>query len=184
MEERELEDRIVDAIRAKNAKNLLQQRERRIVRAARQRKTFVRTFSGFAAAACVAFAVLHFNGVNTYKSFGDQYYSAIDMSVARGGGEVDSLLQAAYDQIGKAEYATAHENIDAAIALLNAEQFDLSTEEGKYFAEISRQTLDDAQWLRAVALMKQGKRHRAKILLREIAASSSRHASEAQEILK
>ena len=184
MEEKELEDRIVDAIRAKNAKQLLQQRESRIVRGAQQRRrVFVRAFTGLAAAACIAFGVIHFDGISTYKSYGDHYYSTMELPVSRGGDDAGSLLQTAYEQIGATEYAPAHENINAAIALLASEQFDLSTEEGQYFAAINARTMDDAKWLKAVAYMKQGKRHKARILLREIAASDGVHKTEAQEIL-
>jgi hypothetical protein len=181
MEEKEFEDRIVDAIRAKNAKKLLQRRESHILH---RRRSFIQVVSGIAAAACIAVGIVHFNGISAYKSYGDRHYSAMELHAARGGGDADSLLQAAHGQIGAAEYNLAYENIDTAIELLQSEQFDLTSEEGQYFAAINRQTLDDARWLKAVAYMKQGKRHKAKILLREIATGDGVHKTEAQKILK
>lgn len=179
-----LHARIIDTIKAKNAKKLLQKREAQIQQDIRRKRVFVRTLSSIAAAACMVLGIIHFNGVSAYKSYGDQYYAAMDILAARGGDNVDLRLQKAYELIGSADYDLAHENIDAAIVLLQNEQFDLATEEGRYFEELNRQKADDAEWLKAIAYMKQGKRHKARVILRRIAEGDGIYKTDAIDILK
>lgn len=182
-EEVDLHARIVKSIKAKNAKKLLQEREKNIRHARHRKKILVRTLSGFAAAACIAFGVIHFQGVVAYQSYGERSYATIDISASRGGSQTDSLLQVAYKQIGRGDYIQSHESLDEAIALLQKEQFNLSTEEGQYLHQLNRQQIDDARWLKAISYMKQGKRHRAKIVLKEIAAGEGIYKTQAQKIL-
>jgi hypothetical protein len=181
--EQHIEEMIVDAIKAKNAKKILQQRETFIL--ARQRKTiFFRTLSGIAAAACILFGIIQFKGISDYKSYGSQYYAAMVLPEPRGGNEADSLLFTAYEQIGATEYEKAHQNIDAVILLLQKEQFDLSTEEGQYFHQLNKAKLDDAEWLKAITYMKQGKKKKAKELLQNIASGTGTYQTEAKKILR
>jgi len=181
--EQHIEEMIVDAIKAKNAKKLLQQRETFILE--RHRRTiFFRSLSGIAAAACILFGIIQFKGISNYKSYGNQYYSKLVISEPRGGNEADSLLQVAYEQIGAAEYEAVHRNIKTAILLLQKEQFDLSTEEGQYFHQLNKAKLEDAEWLKAITYMKQGKKKKAKELLRKIAFGGGIYQTEAQKILK
>jgi hypothetical protein len=180
--EEQIEEMIVDAIKAKNAKKILQQREHFIL--ARHRRTiFIRTLSGIAAAACILFGIIQFKGIYDYKSYGNQHYAALVLAESRGSNNADSLLQTAYEQIGAAEYEKAHRNIDAAILLLQKEQFDLTTEEGQYFHQLNKAMLDDAEWLKAIAYMKQGKRKKAKELLQKIATGDGIYQAEAKKIL-
>jgi len=181
--EQHIEEMIVDAIKTKNAKKLLQQRETFIL--ARQRRTyFIRTLSGIAAAACLLFGIIQFKGISDYKSYGSQYYAAMVLPELRGGNEVNSLLQAAYKQIGATEYEKAHRNIDAAILLLQKEQFDFSIEEEQYFYQLNKAMKDDAEWLKAITYMKQGKKIKAKKLLQKIASGDGIYQTEANKILR
>ncbi|MCL2167912.1 MAG: hypothetical protein FWH59_02165 [Lentimicrobiaceae bacterium] len=181
--EQHIEEMLVDAIKAKNAKKILQQRETFIL--ARQRRTiFFRSLSGIAAAACLLFGIIHFKGISDYKSYGSQYYAALTLPEPRGENEADSLLMVAYEQIGNAKYEIAHRNIDAVILLLQKEQFDHSTEEGQYFHQLNKAKLDDAEWLKTITYMKQGKRKKAKELLQNIASGTGIYQTEAKKILR
>ena len=174
---------IIEAIKAKNAKKLLQQCENYIL-VWQRRKMFIRTLSGIAAAACLLIGIIHFTGVSTYKSYGEKYYAAMILPEPRGGNEAGKLLKLAYEQIGAAEYEKAHRNIDAAMLLLQKEQFDLDTEEGKYFYLLTKAMIEDAEWLQAIGYMKQGKWRKAKGVLQKIAYGDGIYKIEAQGILK
>lgn len=178
----DLHQRIVSSIKAKNAKHLLQNRENRIKKQ-RRRKTFTISLSSFAAAACVLLAIVNINTISSLKSAGELYYSEFSASAARGGNTIDSLLHSAYLNIGNTEYVVAIDNLDAAIELLDKEQFNTSTEEGLYFQQMAFAKRDEAEWLKAITYMKQGKAGKAKKLLRKISNSDSRYNSKAQEIL-
>jgi len=173
---------IIDAIKAKNAKKLLQQREHQIL-AWQRRKIVIRTLTGFAAAACLLLGIVQFKGVTTYQSYGEKYYADAAI-ISRGGNEADELLQTAYEQIGVKEYEKAHQNIDATILLLLNEQFDLNTEEGAYFHQLTKAKIEDAEWLKTITFMKQGKWLKAKKLLQKIAVGGGKHKDEAQEVLR
>ena len=179
----EMEMVIIDAIKAKNAKKLLQQKEHQIV-VWQRRKFFIRTLSGIAAAACLLFGIIQFNEVITCKAHGEKCYAALILPEPRGGNVAADLILTAYEQIGAKEYDKAHKNIDAAILLLKNEKFDLNTEEGKYFHQLTQSMIEDAEWLKTIAFMKQGKWKKTKKRLQKIVAGNSIYKIDAQKILK
>lgn len=184
-EEVDLHNRIVDAIKAKNVKRILQYTEQNMRHTKSKRNLFIGTISTVAAAACILFAVLFINDDSLYyKSFGDRYYAELSIPVVRGGNDADSLLLIAYQYIGMENYNEARKNINVALEILHKETFDISTEEGQYYQELIKRKVDEAQWLKVVSYMKQGKKRKSKEILTQIANSDSFYKSLAEKTLQ
>ncbi|MDL2308835.1 hypothetical protein LJC68_04015 [Bacteroidales bacterium OttesenSCG-928-B11] len=183
-EELSLHKQIIDSIKKKNLKEQLQRTEQKI-HSRNRRQIFIRTISGIAAAACIFFAVLITNNNSSlYKSYGDSCYEEFYLPVTRGDNKVDSLLHAANQQISDKEYKIAFLTIDKAIEILQQETFDTSTEEGQYYQEMSEIKMDNAEWMKTIVYMKQGKKCKAKKWLKKIAESKSEYSNSAKEILQ
>lgn len=182
----DLHRRIVDAVKAKNLKKILQNKEQAMRRAQQRRRYFIRAISGGAVAACIALGVLFITNDNAdYIDYGARFYDEFSLPVMRGGGDkADSLISAAYEEIGTADYDATLKNLDAALEILRQETFDTSTDEGIEFQEVSKRKKDDAEWLKAITYMKQGEKCKAKKILKQIAESESRYQSSAKEILE
>lgn len=179
----DLHAKIIDSIEAKNVKKILQSKERSLRRARMQRRSILWTLAGTAAAACIAIGVIFTNDSSYYKEYGDRYYTELTVTASRSGDKADSLLLAAYRQIGEGKYAVAVENAEMVVAGLQQETYDISTEEGRYYQELAKAKTDEAEWMKTIALMKQGKKRKAREMLVKIAGSDSRYRASAEEIL-
>lgn len=182
----DLEVCIANAIKAKNLKKLLQNRESEIrirhYAALRSRRiTYIRSITSVVAAACLVFGIFHFKNVSSYKSYGDTCYASYKLPISRG---ADTLLVSAYNNISKEKFITAHAILDRAIESLQSEQYNVSTEEGAYYRQKQLMSINEAQWLKAIIYMKQGKVRKAKMLLRLISNGDGQYKEDAAKILK
>ena len=182
-EELYLHEHIIDAIKKKNLKRILQRKEQNIRYGRQHRKIFIRTISGIAAAASILFAVLFINDSSYYKSNGTLCYTELHIPIARSGDDTDSLLYVAYEQIDSKHYKDAIQNLDMVIKILQQEIFDTSREEGLDYQKIAKQKMDDAAWMKAIIYMKQGKKCKAKKALKQIADGDGEYKQQAEKVL-
>ena len=108
-----------------------------------------------------------------------------DLSQPRGGSDIDDLLYDASIKISDGDSDSAIVTLDEAISMIENElkDIDVTTEEGHYDNQMLSMQRDDAEWYKAVALMKDGKHRQAKKQLKAIIAAGNRHADEAANIL-
>ena len=108
-----------------------------------------------------------------------------ELSQARGGSDIDDLLDDACTMITDGDSDSAIVTLEEAISMIESElkEVDTTTEEGQYDILMLTMQRDDAEWYKAVALMKDGKHRQAKKQLKAIVAAGNRHAEEAARIL-
>lgn len=108
-----------------------------------------------------------------------------ELSQARGGSDIDDLLDDACTMITDGDSDSAIVTLEEAISIIESElkEVDTTTEEGQYDILMLTMQRDDAEWYKAVALMKDGKHRQAKKQLKAIVAAGNRHAEEATRIL-
>ena len=108
-----------------------------------------------------------------------------ELSQARGGSDIDDLLDDACTMITDGDSDSAIVTLEEAISMIESElkEVDTTTEEGQYDILMLTMQRDDAEWYKAVALMKEGKHRQAKKQLKAIVAAGNRHAEEAARIL-
>ena len=108
-----------------------------------------------------------------------------ELSQARGGSDIDDLLDDACAMIIDGDSDSAIVTLEEAISMIESElkEVDTTTEEGQYDILMLTMQRDDAEWYKAVALMKDGKHRQAKKQLKAIVAAGNRHAEEAARIL-
>ena len=108
-----------------------------------------------------------------------------ELSQPRGGSDIDDLLNDASIKISDGDSDSAIVTLDEAISMIENElkDIDVTTEEGQYDNQMLSMQRDDAEWYKAVALMKDGKHRQAKKQLKAIIAAGNRHADEAANIL-
>ena len=108
-----------------------------------------------------------------------------ELSQARGGSDIDDLLDDACAMIIDGDSDSAIVTLEEAISMIESElkAVDTTTEEGQYDILMLTMQRDDAEWYKAVALMKDGKHRQAKKQLKAIVAAGNRHAEEAARIL-
>lgn len=108
-----------------------------------------------------------------------------ELSMARGGSDIDDLLYDACTMITEGNSNSALVTLEEAISMIESElkEVDITTEEGQYDNRMLTMQHDDAEWYKAVALMKDGKHRQAKKQLKSIVAAGNRHAEEAARIL-
>ncbi len=108
-----------------------------------------------------------------------------EFSQARGGSDIDDLLDDACTMITDGDSDSAIVTLEEAISMIESElkEVDTTTEEGQYDILMLTMQRDDAEWYKAVALMKDGKHRQAKKQLKAIVAAGNRHAEEAARIL-
>ena len=109
----------------------------------------------------------------------------VELSQARGGSDIDDLLDDACAMIIDGDSDSAIVTLEEAISMIESElkEVDTTTEEGQYDILMLTMQRDDAEWYKAVALMKDGKHRQAKKQLKAIVAAGNRHAEEAARIL-
>ena len=108
-----------------------------------------------------------------------------ELSQARGGSDIDDLLDDACTMITDGDSDSAIVTLEEAISMIESElkEVDTTTEEGQYDILMLTMQRDDAEWYKAVALMKDGKHRQAKKQLKAIVAAGNRRAEEAARIL-
>ena len=139
----------------------------------------------FAMAACIAlFAVVHISIRNTLQIAGTYHFAQVEHWSFRGGCDAQALITTAYEQITTGYYDNALNNLLLALEILETQTFDISTPQGKHFAEMTALMINEVQWYRAITYMKNGNVWKARRLLREISRSESRYSEDAKSILR
>lgn len=141
------------------------------------------------AAVAATVAIVFFSGnslwqSNRIKGFGNEYFASLDIPSARDGNSLDNLLTLSYSQIESGEYNLAEETLDKAkIMIEEGLKAPVTDEVSEYEHSLYEIKLYDAEWYHALIVMRQGKYHKAKSILKEIANGNGPFASEAKQIL-
>ena len=146
-----------------------------------------RFYQWAAVAAAVAIVFIYGNSLwqsNRIKGFGNEYYASLDIPSARDGNSLDSLLTLSYSQIGSEDYDLAEETLDKAkIMIEEGLKVPVTDEVSEYEHSLFEFKLYDAEWYHALIVMRQGKYHKAKSILKEIANGNGPYALGAKQIL-
>ena len=185
MKEFHIQSTIVNAIQSVSLKRYLQDVES----AYRKKNKAVRAFIRFMATVAAALVLLFTTGGilrnHHCRQAGRFYYSELAPVAARSANSIDSLLSLAFDQLGQKRYVEADSSLQEATAIaetiLNEPIVD---EESKYEHLLIREKKCELDWYSAISLMLQGKVHKAKKVLSQIAETDSPYATEASKLLK
>ena len=146
-----------------------------------------RFYSWAAVAATVAIVFFSGNSLrqsHRIKGFGNEYYAALIAPSSRDGNSLDNILSLAYSQIGTEDYELAEETLAKANELIDEGlSAPITDEVSEYEHSLFEMKRYDAEWYHALIVMKQGKYHKAKSLLKEIADGDGPYVSEAKDIL-
>lgn len=123
--------------------------------------------------------------LHSLQNNGALAYAELAVPVARGGEEVDSIIEHAYVLLGTSELDQALDAIRNAkeMVLENMTQ-PVVSEEDNYKHLLLQQRMYDLEWYEAIAFMKQGKVSKSKKALKAIASSASPYAESANNALK
>ncbi len=179
----EIQTSISDAVQAVHLKLMLQGVEAELT----SPKVYWRRFYKWALAAA-AIAIVFFFGnwrqTSRIKGFGDDYYAYLMVPSPRDGNSLDSLLVLSYSLIGENNYEEAEKILYEANNLIEVElAYPVKDEETEYNHRLLVLKQFDVQWYQVLIIMRQGKYHKAKMLLKEIARGDGTYSSEAKEIL-
>ena len=118
------------------------------------------------------------------KGFGNEYYAGLIAPSSRDGNSLDNMLSLSYSQIGTGDYELAEETLTKAKELIDEGlKVPVTDEVSEYEHTIYEMKRYDVEWYHALIVMKQGKYHKAKGLLKEIADGDGPYVSEAKDIL-
>jgi len=173
---------IVSAYERERIKQNLQTAEKQI-QSGKQMLWGKTTLYSLAAAACIIFVITHVSTMNTMKNYGEQYFAQTEQ-FSRGGDDISDLIAVAHEQIANAQYKSALNNLSSALEILEGTEFDTTTPEGDYLAQMAVLKKQEIQWLKAITYMKNGNVRKAKRLLKEISRSDSIYAEDARNILR
>ena len=184
-EEYERAKEIADAIQKKSLKDKLIQEETK--KKAPRVKWYAFVYSLAAAASLALFAT---NGVsyviaNQLKDTSSGLYADLEAPVSRSANAVDELLESAYESIGTGDLSAASKELDAvdnAIKVQMNEQYE-NAELNEYYHSILLVQQQEADWYRAIILMRKGKVSKSKAALQIIVAADGIYAQKAQELL-
>lgn len=152
------------------------------------RGLYWRRFYQWAAVAATV-AIVFFSGnslrqSHRIKGFGNEYYAGLIAPSSRDGNSLDNMLSLSYSQIGTGDYELAEETLTKAKELIDEGlKVPVTDEVSEYEHSLYEMKRYDAEWYHALIVMKQGKYHNAKGLLKEIAAGDGPYVSEAKDIL-
>ena len=122
--------------------------------------------------------------LHTMQGNGMLAYAELSAPVARGGNELDAMIEDAYNLIGESELDKATDAIEKAKGMgLESLAQPAETEEDEYKHQVLQLKLYDLEWYEAIVLMRQGKVIKAKRMLKSIASSSSPYANMAKTCL-
>ena len=177
--EYDLKREIVVAIRKKKYREILVAKEIEIRSRKRKFTVIISSFSAMAAAACFLGVFLHISSMNNCKELSDKYfqpYPNIYEMPSRG----DNLKISYSDSLFyKATLQISTGDIKEAITIL--EKIDNKNIEN----DLTIVDIDAIKWYKAIAYLKDGKKRKAKPILKELADDSNcRYYIEATEILK
>lgn len=183
----EVQISIADAVQAIHLRRLLQEVEEKISHPKTRRFYAKIAYRQVCFAAALAILLLSGNiwrQTSRIKQIGINYYAKLTLPVSRGADALDSLLAISYTQIGSKDFALAETTLSAADSLINEwMQTPVRNDETKYVRDLIIQKRYDAEWLRTLARMQQGKYLKVKAALKKIAVSESPYADSAKEIL-
>ena len=184
-EEYEKAKEIADAVQKKALKDNLVQKE-----AAKKTSWFNWRTITYSLAAAASLALFVMSGTsyvisNQLKGTSAGLYGELDAPVSRSANLVDELLEGAYENIGVGDLSTASQKLDAvdnAIKDQMTEEYE-NAELNDYYHSILEVQQQEAEWYRAIILMRKGKVSKSKAALEKIVAEDGIYASKAQELL-
>lgn len=122
--------------------------------------------------------------LHTMQGNGMLAYAELSAPVARGGNELDAMIEDAYNLIGEGELDKATDAIEKAKATVSERLAQpVETEEDEYEHQVLQQKLYDLEWYEAIILMRHGKVLKAKKALNAISTSDSPYADAARNEL-
>lgn len=141
-----------------------------------------------AAASLVLFAVSgrDYAISNRLKSTSAGVFSELDVPVSRSANVVDELLENAYEEIaiGELNAATQHlKAVDNAIKDQMQEENE-NAELNEYYHSILMVQEQEAEWYRALILMRKGRVYKSRAALKSIAEKNGIYAEEAKNLLE
>jgi len=142
-----------------------------------------------AAAACLAvmcvFGWRHYDQSATLKGLSQENIISLDISPARSSfSSIDDKLLSAYDALAKGDMTQAREMLDKAASEIDDSGKALgNSDEDNYNRKVLHTMQDYVDWMNALASMKEGKVHKAKSQLKDIAGSDSYFAEKARGVL-
>lgn len=141
-----------------------------------------------AAASLALFAVSgrDFAISNKLKSTSVGVFGELDAPISRSANVVDELLEKAYEEIGIGELNAASQHLDAvdnAIKDQMQEEYD-NTELNEYYHSIVMVQEQEAEWYRALILMRKGRVYKSKAALKRIVEKNGIYAEEAKNLLE
>ena len=185
-EEYERVKEISDAIQRRALKDKLVQVEKTKKKSPQFNwRTFVYSMS-----AAASLALFVNNGAcyfisNRLKNTATDLYTELEAPVSQSANEVDELLENVYESIGHGDYSSASKNLDAvsiAIEDQMKKEYD-NAELNEYYHSILMVQEQEAEWYRAIILMKRGKISKSKAALKSIVSGKGLYADQAQALL-
>lgn len=183
--EYELQREIALAVQRVHLKKHMQDIEQQ---ASLKRRKLVRTVSTWSIAAaivCVCIVGVDMKYSSDLREVSMMCYVETDAPLTRSDSEIDELLAQVYELIGKNELESASGKISKAESMINELlEHTATTEERQYRKEIMLLQKQDIDWYKALILMKEGEIFKSRKALKKIAASNSKYANDARNILK
>ena len=112
-------------------------------------------------------------------------YAELEAPVSRSANEVDELLERVYESIGQGDYSLASKDLDAVNIAIDdqmKQEYD-NAELNEYYHSILMVQGQEAEWYRAIILMKKGKISKSKAALKRIVSENGIYAEQAQALL-
>ena len=176
---------ISDAIQRNALKSTLQKQEAK-------KKTSWWTWRNvtYSLAAAASLALFVMSGAsyvisNNLKSESAGLYGELDAPISRSANTVDEMLEGAYENIGLGELSAASQKLDAVDNAIKDQMQDEyeNAELTEYYHSIWMVQQQEADWYRALILMRKGKVSKSKAALRKIVEGNGIYAEKAQALL-
>ncbi len=184
-EEYEKAKEIADAIQKNALKQKLKQEESKRRGGRFNWQTLVYYLAAAASLALFVMSGTSYVVSNNLKGTSAGLYGDLEAPVSRSANVVDELLEGAYENIGVGDLSTASQKLDAvdnAIKDQMDEEYD-NAELNEYYHSILMVQQQEAEWYRAIILMRKGKVSKSKAALQKIVAADGIYAPKAQELL-
>ena len=185
-EEYERVKEISDAIQRRALKDKFVQAEKTEIKSPQFKwRTLVYSLSAAASLALFVNNGASYYVANQLKDTATGLYAELEAPVSRSANEVDELLESVYESIGQGNYSSASEELDAvsmAIEDQMKQEYD-NAELNEHYHSILMVQEQEAEWYRAIILMKKGKISKSKAALKRIVSGKGLYAEEAQALL-
>ena len=185
-EEYERVKEVSDAIQRKALKDKLVEEEKTARKSPRSNwRTLVYSLSAAASLALFVNNGASYYVANQLKDTATGLYAEMEAPVSRSANEVDELLESVYESIGQEDYSSASKELDAvsiAIEDQMKQEYD-NAELNEYYHSILMVQGQEAEWYRAIILMKKGKISKSKAALKRIVSGKGLYAEQAQALL-